>query len=498
MSKRFDMSKVRAYCDSMTDAYNEYALAADRVQLACVEFGNNDTFTGLQAEASKQLVSAGETSLIDDILGVTYSIKAAQDRVMDMFEGSVDAASNALIDEDVLDQINHDIKQYYAAFDEIGVQVESIYARLQKFSKYGSFTRPDFDSGRDAAKELCGGDGNGGFINACKLKLIDFDGDALSMLKSLDIEAMIMALTSRIADSSAVMRMFSVYQAERSQNQLYRPNVFRRTVDPWRNMPDARVMLLSDTNDSDDGYELDENLLANDWGEFDASMPSWGYFLLQFANTIYDRGVNMSIVNYHREHNLEVLQGENSPFDFRKGSYIEGQGSWTDMPYGKSGSMSENGCGVIAAANVLIAMGEELNPEKTADLIAECERGGTVFGGMLGTAPAYLEKCIGEKGYQVKASYNIHEADKIADASDVIIIGVENNSNNVMDGIHYICVTKTTDGRYELHNAYNNSTSAFTSSDGAGFNTLTEAVKAYSDNTAGGAVELIYVAGITK
>ena len=65
------------------------------------------------------------------------------------------------------------------------------------------------------------------------------------------------------------------------------------------------------------------------------------------------------------------------------------------MPYGKSGSMSENGCGVIT----------------------ECEKGGTVLGGKLGTAPVYLEKYIEGKGYQVKSSYNIHEADKNADAS---------------------------------------------------------------------------------
>ena len=56
MGKRHDAKAVMGYCDAMSDAYNEYGARADRVQLACVEFADNDTFTGTQADATKELV----------------------------------------------------------------------------------------------------------------------------------------------------------------------------------------------------------------------------------------------------------------------------------------------------------------------------------------------------------------------------------------------------------------------------------------------------------
>ena len=217
MGKKYDAELITEYFDAMTDAYTLYGSEIDHAQLACVNFADNRTFMGVQAQTTKEMVGVAEIEILADILNVNNKIKTAQTDIAEKFVSSVDAASNARIDEDVLCGINGDLQELHKTFDEIGKHVESIHSQLSRFSKYlgRDFTEPDFEVGRNASKELCGGSGKGGFVEESKQKLLDFDTEATAMLSSLCIEDDIQSITTRLSRSSSIMNTYQPYSLYR-------------------------------------------------------------------------------------------------------------------------------------------------------------------------------------------------------------------------------------------------------------------------------------------
>ena len=253
MGKKYDAELVTEYCDAMADAYVAYGQEIDNAQMACTNFADNNSFTGMQADISKEMVGDSEIVVMEDILAVNDKIKTAQADIMELFASYVDAASNARIDEETLDDNNTELKKFHKAFDEIGKHTESIHSQLGRFAKYlssGEFTKPDFDSGRSASEELCGGNGDGGFIEESKQKLIDFDTEATALLKSHHLEVLINDISGRLHSASAVMSVFAPYSAGRG--------AYRVTNNPLNKYP--RVILLgTGGSDGDDVTDVEDD-----------------------------------------------------------------------------------------------------------------------------------------------------------------------------------------------------------------------------------------------
>ena len=222
MGKRFDAELITGFFDAMGEAYIAYGSEIDHAQLSCADFADNDTFVGMQADGTKEMVGVAEIGLMEGILRVNDKIKDAQVAIMEQFESTVDAASNARIDEEILDGINHDLIGYHQTFDATGIRVERIHARLSPFSKYlgRDFTIPRFNQGRVASEELCGGDSGKGFIQKSVLKLRSFDLEALAMLKGMMIGSAISDLARRLLNSSLAMNAFSMFKSRGQRTPL--------------------------------------------------------------------------------------------------------------------------------------------------------------------------------------------------------------------------------------------------------------------------------------
>lgn len=205
MGKFYDAEKSNTYFDTLDAAFTRYADQADTVLSAFRVFSGDEEQVGSQAEATKELVGTGETNLVERMLEIQGQISDARAHIRESFETNVDAAENALIEEDTLGQIESDFKSHYQTFDDLGTQIEDIATILQsKYGQYASFERPDFDTGRTAFEDFCGGASNGGFLQECMEKLEEFDTVETSYLRGLDLEGLLIDLANAVDNTSAV------------------------------------------------------------------------------------------------------------------------------------------------------------------------------------------------------------------------------------------------------------------------------------------------------
>lgn len=118
------------------------------------------------------------------------------------------------------------------------------------------------------------------------------------------------------------------------------------------------------------------------------------------------------------------------------------------IKYG-TGTFNENGCGVIAANNALVSLG---NRKDVRDLAKEFETDGQVFGGFFGTSPYAIGDYFRNLGYDVttyegdKKIYNLDIPD-----ADTYIASFW-NSDKAMDMIHTVAIDKLDSGKYRIYN----------------------------------------------
>lgn len=160
----------------------------------------------------------------------------------------------------------------------------------------------------------------------------------------------------------------------------------------------------------------------------------------------------------HLRENHIQLERTNWSFWNKPDTYIENQSEWQHIRFGvgQRCSMRYAGCEIIATYNAKKALGEHVSKREMAELIASYEaRGAALFGGF-GVAPTSIAAYFRENGFAVQTADGADGAavEEIACSHYVMIATAYNDKNDVTAQIHTVCITKTRDGKFVLHNAY--------------------------------------------
>lgn len=214
--KKYDAELVNDYFLRTQQAVYDYDNAATEVRRAIQSFVECDENTGQTMDAAKELVGAGEVGLLDEIQEIQNEIIDSQTRIKNSFEKNVDPASNARIDTEILEQIEGDFKHFHKSFDEIGIQVEDIAAILKsKYGEYADFTTPNFESGRQAMENLCGGYSDSkGFLFDCMNKMEEFDTVETAALREKELDKRMELLNHKIRHADSVFSSFTPYDVD--------------------------------------------------------------------------------------------------------------------------------------------------------------------------------------------------------------------------------------------------------------------------------------------
>lgn len=128
---------------------------------------------------------------------------------------------------------------------------------------------------------------------------------------------------------------------------------------------------------------------------------------------------------------------------FSPDGYIISQQSTQDMSYGRMGS-HHNGCGWIAAYNLLRALGRGMAPEAVRDALEP----GLWLGGMLGTGPRRLRRWLVAQRVALRATWGRRRA---------LALAAGRPAGIVMYGyrwyLHYVAFVAAGPGRFRFLNA---------------------------------------------
>ena len=185
----------------------------------------------------------------------------------------------------------------------------------------------------------------------------------------------------------------------------------------------------------------------------------------------------------HLSKNKEAFKNHLATIKENKG-YIEDQSKYKDMSYGLM-PLSGNGCELIAIYNALYELTGNINID--FPLIVDIhEKDGMVLGGLFGTSILSIEKYFIKNGFPTKSSSKKEDYENIAKGSDVLILTIYNNKEDITDQVHTIAITKK-NGKYFVHN--NGSNSALT-----GYDSITAVLKKINS----GKAKDIFLVGINK
>ena len=201
--KFYDAAATRSYCEQAEDEYDTYAQNAGIQTDTFSDFAGNSRWQGLDAIAGKHLTGTCETGRLGRILQLQKDMSDLHADVIDKFSHEVDGAADALVKADILKKENRDFCDLFSEYDSLGKDVEKITDELSsRFSRYGSFTKPDFETGRNAFRDLCGGDEeNTGYLYECRQKLSAYDMQTVLMIERSGILRRIDDLKAEITAS---------------------------------------------------------------------------------------------------------------------------------------------------------------------------------------------------------------------------------------------------------------------------------------------------------
>ena len=253
MGKFYDAEKTNEYFEQIDTAIATYAEQANAVLSSFATFAGDDEQKGEQAEAVKELVGTGEKNLVDRMLDIQQQISEAGAHIREGFETGVDAAENARIEEDTLTQIEDSFKGFYKTYDDPGTQIEDIATILQsRYGEYATFERPDFESGREAFKDFCGGASNGGFLQECMEKLESFDAAETDYLSGLDLSGMLSELRGSVDNATSSFESLDMTNARVLKTNLNSVSIVfddtRGNDDSENGRPSRRGAIVNDTN----------------------------------------------------------------------------------------------------------------------------------------------------------------------------------------------------------------------------------------------------------
>ena len=185
----------------------------------------------------------------------------------------------------------------------------------------------------------------------------------------------------------------------------------------------------------------------------------------------------------HLEKNRKAFPNHLKTIKLNKG-FIEDQGNYKDMVYGLS-PFQANGCELIAIYNALY----EMTKKEDIDLpliIDIHEKNGMVLNGLFGTAPRAIETYFKNNGYKTMSASKKDKYESIAKSSDVLILTIYNNIEDITDQVHTICITKK-QGKYYVHNNGSKSSTV-------PYNSITDVLARIN----GGKAKDIFLIGINK
>lgn len=145
-------------------------------------------------------------------------------------------------------------------------------------------------------------------------------------------------------------------------------------------------------------------------------------------------------------------KAERNHLSSKRPSYIEDQRNYSDMHYGMV-SMQYAGCEIFSVYNAfLYVFGKEIIP--LSEMIYEFEQDGITLNGRWGSSPKAIGRYLKRKGLKTKR-YHKYDMLEACEGENCIIITFYNNSRDIMDQVHTVCVTKELDGYY-VHNLHCN------------------------------------------
>ena len=145
---------------------------SDSLMKAFLDFVNDDTHTGEEADNSKAFVRERQIPLLIDITDDIQQLEELQEEIMAAFAAEVDNSPTAIIKTGYLDKVTLDFGAYEDALKEIGEEIESIAEELNATcSEVGSFMVPDYRDYFNAMETLVSNDGMSGIVPETKKKL---------------------------------------------------------------------------------------------------------------------------------------------------------------------------------------------------------------------------------------------------------------------------------------------------------------------------------------
>lgn len=148
-------------------------------------------------------------------------------------------------------------------------------------------------------------------------------------------------------------------------------------------------------------------------------------------------------------HFLERTGGRTAP------GFIEDQERQGDLRYGAA-TVRWSGCGPIAAANALYALGR---PAFLPDVVRELAGDGAVFLGAGGTSPYAIRDLLVRQGLSVVISTEEAGFDWMLSRGDVFILLFHFDRKKRIN-LHYVCLTRQGEG-FAVHNLDSRSRAAF-------------------------------------
>lgn len=123
--------------------------------------------------------------------------------------------------------------------------------------------------------------------------------------------------------------------------------------------------------------------------------------------------------------------------------------------------MNNNGCGVIATYNAMLKLGKV---QKLCDVIFEIEsKSGTLALGAFGMDPTHWRTYFNSHNVALKEYYSVNSfenAIKNMSSNQCALLCFKNNKDNISKGYHDTAFIKDNNGKYEVFNRYNNSSSS--------------------------------------
>ena len=330
--KFYDAQKSNDYFTTIRSSLDDYQGDAAKLNAAFAVFATDESERGRQAEATQELVGIGEKGLVDRMTDIHTQIKDATDHIKSSFEESVDAASDALIEMDTLEALQNDFEAFYKTYDDLGTQIEDIATILQsKYGEYATFEMPDFETGREAFKEFCGGaSGSGGFLRECMDKFDEFDRTETAYLMGLGLEELLNELQTIVNSTSTIFASLDMSDPEVAAQALCDVKLDPVTGDilvkgkngDWEPITEDQVQRLKEKLGEEGFCELRKNLLYSKYENGQQDLID----VIRVTNTWsgamtvdYQTYVDIGIIDEHTYDLIKdfiVIDGESGKYRF--------------------------------------------------------------------------------------------------------------------------------------------------------------------------------------